>query len=122
MGAPASTNGYGDGYWKDAPATGREFFDPQPYDPNATYPLGSLFVNTRSHHIGTLKDNQPGHPTASSMNRTPTLTAPAHEAQRDKSRIDGILVLRVAPAAPPAPLWSITAYRMEGDKVNGWQP
>jgi hypothetical protein len=104
MAAPASTNGFGDGYWLDPPAMVTEFFDPQPYNPNGSYPLGSLFVYTKSGHIGTLLDNQPGQPTALvyQQNADPEGSG-AHTAQRGKARIDGILVIRVAQPAVHAP-------------------
>lgn len=101
MQAPNSTDGWGSGYWIQPPQLITELFDKQAYDPNAHYPAGSLFVNVRSHHIGILLDNQPGDVAALvfESNADPDGSA-AHSGLRDKSRIDGILVLRVAPPPP----------------------
>jgi hypothetical protein len=104
MAAPASPNGYGDGYYSAPPLMVKEYFeaDLQPYDHNADYPAGSLFTYSGSHHIGILLNNNPGQPyaTVSHQNANPD-HSPVHTGQRDKTKIDGILPIRVArPAAP----------------------
>jgi hypothetical protein len=107
--SPASPNGTGSGYYSNVPAQVMEFFNPEPYNPGASYPAGSMFVNTASEHIGILLDNQVGSATAKvyEQNADPD-HSPAHQVQRSKSRIDGILVIRVAiPTPPPAPLYSV---------------
>jgi hypothetical protein len=107
--APASPNGTGSGYYSNVPAQVMEFFNPEPYNPGASYPAGSMFVNTATEHIGILLDNQVGSANAKvyEQNADPD-HSPAHQAQRSKSRIDGILVIRVAiPTPPPAPLYSV---------------
>lgn len=96
MGAPPSA-AWGSDYWRVPPAAVQELFDPKPYDPNISYPRGSMFVNTASHHIGILLDNQPGSGTARvyEQNADPD-GSPAGDKQRAKSRIDGVLIIRTA--------------------------
>jgi hypothetical protein len=104
MQAPASNNGYGTGYWVSPPALINQLFVKQNYDPNASYPAGSMFTYMSSGHIGIMMNNQPGSGTALvyQQNADPD-GSPAHLAQRAKSRINGILVLKVdAPAPPPS--------------------
>lgn len=109
LGAPPSPDGWGSGYWSDIPPLVDQLFSKQGYNPNAQYPAGSLFVNTATHHIGILMDNNPSSPTATvfEQNADPEGSA-AHTAQRQKLRIDGILVIRtiqqaevVQPVQPP---------------------
>ena len=109
MTAPVSTNGYGSGWFVTPPAGVLELFDKQGYNPSAQYPRGSLFTFSGSGHIGILLDNQPSSATAlvSECNADPD-GSPVHSAQRSKARIDGVLVLRVAPPPPSAPLWTVT--------------
>lgn len=103
MEAPASTNGYGSGYYANPPEAVRQYFNPEPYNPNIQYPRGSMFTFSGSGHIGILLDNQPGAPTAkvTQQNADPD-GSPVKVAQRSKSRIDGVLVIKVA-APPPLP-------------------
>lgn len=104
MSAPPSSNGWGSGWWSNVPEQVRELFNPEPYNPNATYPAGSLFVNTATHHIGTLVNNNPGQPTATVFHQNANPDgSPAHTSQRLKSHIDGVLVIRIAQSAPVAP-------------------
>lgn len=128
MQAPASSDGWGSGYWSNPPVLIGELFDRQGYDPNADYPAGSLFVNVRSHHIGILVSNNPGQATATvfEANADPD-GSPAHTAQRSKSRIDGILVIKVAAPPPPAPAVThhVTDYSapikyLVGEGHNKW--
>lgn len=105
MQAPSAANGFGSGYWITPPALVQELFIKQDYDPNASYPAGSLFVRTDTGHIGIMLDNQPGQSTAlvSEQNADPD-GSPVHLFQRLKSRINGILVIKVdAPITQPAP-------------------
>jgi hypothetical protein len=109
--APGGADGYGAYYWSQPTDAIRNLFDVLNYDPNATYPAGSLFVNTGSGHVGIMLDNQPGQPNAlvSEQNADPD-GSPVGDKQRGKARINGILVLKLAPEAPPAPLYTITEF------------
>jgi hypothetical protein len=113
MAAPPATApgslGWGSDYWLNPPALLQELFDKQTYNPNAAYPAGSLFVNLATHHIGIMLDNQPGAGSAYvyHQNANPD-HSPAHSGTRSKVNIDGILVLKVAPVAPPRPLYVAT--------------
>jgi hypothetical protein len=109
--APGGADGYGAYYWSQPTDAIRNLFDVLNYDPNATYPAGSLFVNTGSGHVGIMLDNQPGNPNAlvSEQNADPD-GSPVGDKQRGKARINGILVLKLAPEAPPAPLYTITEF------------
>jgi hypothetical protein len=114
MQAPASMTGLGSGYYTQAPNKIREMFDVQPYDRNASYPQGSLFVNTRSGHIGIMLNNNPGaaNATVSHCNADPDGST-VHTGIRTKEKIDGILIIKTLPPAPAAPPAIVHPYTID---------
>lgn len=111
MGAPPSPDGWGSGYWVNPPALISDLFDKQPYNPNADYPAGSIVVNVSTHHIMVLLHNNPGNALATvfEQNADPDGSA-AHTANRDKSRIDGVLVLKVAAPVSAGPPYDVIVH------------
>lgn len=115
MAPPAAA--WGSDWWAIPPEAISSLFDKVAYDPNASYPAGSIGVNTATHHVFILINNNPGHPTATvfEQNADPDGSA-AHSAQRLKSMIDGVLVIKAATPALPDP-YTAHWYAAPVDKV-----
>lgn len=57
---PSSPNGWGDGYYEYLPSPLDKYFTKEVFNPNKSYPKGSIFVYPATHHIVILLASYPG--------------------------------------------------------------
>jgi hypothetical protein len=110
MVAPASGNGWGDGYYSNFPAPLANYFDKVVYSNGVNYQAGSFVIYAKTHHIAIwIKDNGNGTHLVYEQNADPD-GSPMHYSNRANSRITGMLPIKIT--APPAP----TPAPQKGDK------
>lgn len=111
--APATGNGWGSGYWSTFPEVLHPFYSKQNWNPNTSYPKGSLVVNTPTGHIAILISNNSSSATVYEQNADGN-GSPAHVADRPDSHLNGVLV----PIVSSSPHQSGKTLHLPPDNVN----